>query len=67
MFIRTKRTPCSGVRQCWYLKHTGSELSSDSGLVGGDWVSLLETHPLEDILADIAVDWVATRRKSRQR
>ncbi|HSE60979.1 MAG TPA: hypothetical protein VLA88_01635 [Candidatus Saccharimonadales bacterium] len=24
---------------------------------GGDWVSLLETRPLEDILADIAVGW----------
>ncbi|HEX6258871.1 MAG TPA: hypothetical protein VFZ48_05315 [Candidatus Saccharimonadales bacterium] len=24
---------------------------------GGDWVSLLETRPLEDILADITTGW----------
>lgn len=29
---------------------------------GGDGVSLFETRPLEDILADIAVGWNDTRR-----
>lgn len=29
---------------------------------GGDGISLFETRPLEDILADIAVGWNDTRR-----
>lgn len=29
---------------------------------GGDWLSLFETRPLEDILADIAEGWGNTQR-----
>lgn len=31
-------------------------------MYGGDGISLSETRPLEDILADIAVGWNDTRR-----
>lgn len=29
---------------------------------GGDWLSLFETHPLEDVLAGIAAGWNDTQR-----
>lgn len=35
---------------------------SELNYFGGDGVSLFETCPLEDILADIAVGWNDTRR-----
>lgn len=36
---------------------SGQYVITVSKHTGGDWVSLLETRPLEDILADIAVGW----------
>lgn len=39
-----------------------TDVNQNIARCGGDWLSLFETRPLEDILAEIAEGWSNTQR-----
>lgn len=63
MIVMVVVTPSLRIKRTFILNTAHTSLVALLYIqTGGDGVTLLETRPLEDILADIAEGWDSTRR-----